>query len=541
MKLFNRTAVAATGVVACAALVAAGCGGSSGGSSDAATDAAALDLVPKDALGYVVVDTDLDGEGWTQFDKLAKAFYADFEGVGEEVVKADSDDDVDYEKDVEPWLGESAGVAIIDVGASDSADEDSDGGDSSSSEPTMMGWIELTDRSAFEKFLESQDFKKDGTSGDFDLWVNEDDDTYMGVSDDYVVFTDSKEQIEARTTFDGDGILDAEGVTDVVDDAGDGALATLVVSGEGVRSLVEEDESLKAFGSAADIESFDGLAVSFSAEDDGLRLHGFASGSLTGDLEMGEPSLVNDLPGSTLLAIGGNNLGGTLEDAVDGAGKDNPQVQQTIGQLSGVIGVDLAELAEAFGGQFAIALGAEDSALGAVAGSAVGAAMGGGLQSLDPAALTDSASVTLAFSEEGTTSETLEKLVGVVGGLTGATAAPTEATAGDFTTKTATVNGLPVTTAASDEVAAISVGSDVFTTWGDGTLADNEAFSSAWKAADAPDETAGTLWVDFGRVSKLMDMPTSDEVTAGGWVGWAEADEDSASFDVFMHVTEASS
>ena len=75
MKLLTRGGLAAC-AIAGAALIAAGCGGSGGGSgaSGAAKDAAALDLVPKNAIGYVTVDTDFEGDQWTQFSDLAKAF-----------------------------------------------------------------------------------------------------------------------------------------------------------------------------------------------------------------------------------------------------------------------------------------------------------------------------------------------------------------------------------------------------------------------------------------------------------------------------------
>ncbi|MCW2922765.1 MAG: hypothetical protein JWM98_169, partial [Thermoleophilia bacterium] len=90
MKLVKRSGIAA-GVIVGAALIATGCGSSGGGSSDAssaAKDAAALDLVPKDAIGYATVNADVNGSDWKQFDDLAKGFDKNFDGVGNELAKS---------------------------------------------------------------------------------------------------------------------------------------------------------------------------------------------------------------------------------------------------------------------------------------------------------------------------------------------------------------------------------------------------------------------------------------------------------------------
>jgi hypothetical protein len=111
--LSKRSGLAAIAIVG-AALVAAGCGGSG---SSSATSSGALDHIPSTALAYASFDTDFDGDEWKQFDHLATAFDKDFKGVGDELSKsagkAEGDDDVDFDKDVKPWLGDSAGVAVL--------------------------------------------------------------------------------------------------------------------------------------------------------------------------------------------------------------------------------------------------------------------------------------------------------------------------------------------------------------------------------------------------------------------------------------------
>ena len=527
MKLYLRCGAAAI-AVATAALVAAGCGGGSG-ASDAAKNAKALDYVPKDALGYVIVNTDFDGDAWKQFDDLAVAFDEDFKSVGSQVEKSfstDSDDKIDFEKDVEPWLGENAGAAVLSVG-----------GDEGATDAEALIWIEITDRAKFEDFAKDRGAKKDGSEGDFDIWADGDD-TFLAVSDDLVITTDgTKKDLTSIVSYDGDSITDAEGVDDVAGEVEGDTLAAFVLSGPGLRAAVKDVDQLESLSNAKELKEFDGLSFGFGAEDDGFRIHGYAGG--IGEVKNASNDVFKDLPGTSLLAVGGNDLGGTIKEAAETLGEDNAQVQQSVGALSGALGVDLDDLAEAFSGEFALSIAGGDEVLGQIAGGAMGAAMGAGVGGVDPAAIAKTGSLTLAFEAGDTTAETMDKLVGAVGGLTGAGAAPKSGTSGDFETKTFTAGGLPVTAASSDDVAALSVGTDVFAKWGEDTLGDNEAFKDAWKAADAPDDVAFSFFADFGRIAKVIDLKSGEGVTPGGWVAWAEGDDDNATFDVFMHVDES--
>ncbi|MCZ4495766.1 MAG: hypothetical protein JWM25_349 [Thermoleophilia bacterium] len=525
MHAFRRSGIAAA-VIASSALIAIGCGGSDSDAASAAKDSQALDMVPATALGYATVDIDFDGEGWKQFDKLATAFDADFKGIqdvlADESTGDDDDSDLSWKEDFEPWAGDSAGGAVTTV----SADGKSAKG---------FVWVDVKDKAEFEKFAKREDYKADGKVGDFDVWVDEDD-AFFGVKDDLLILATERKTLDATATFDGDSITGVDGLDNVVDEAEGDSLATLVVNGAGVRDALKDNEQYATIAKAVDLKDFTGMSVTFAAKDNGLSVHGYVQG-LSKDGKNSGNELFRSLPENTLLAIGAQDLGGGIKSAVDSAGKDNAQVQQVVGGLAGVLGVDIDDLAEALKGEFALAVSADDAALGALAGGVAGAAMGGGLGGINPAALTKSGNVTLAFENEDTTVETLDKVAAAVGGLTGS--APVTGTSGDFETKTFTVSGLPITAASSDEVAAISIGQDVFTNWGDTTLADSDTFKDAWAAADAPDDVAASFWLDWSRVSGLLDVKGSNKMEAGGWVGWLDADGDAVSFDVFMHVDEA--
>jgi hypothetical protein len=165
--------------------------------------------------------------------------------------------------------------------------------------------------------------------------------------------------------------------------------------------------------------------------------------------------------------------------------------------------------------------------------------MGGGTDNLDAGKLLSSASILLAFEETGDTAKTLSKVIGTGSTLLGVTGAPKTDKEGDFSVSRLTVGGMSITTASSDDVAAIQLGKDVFGTWGKDRLADSDAYKDAWDAADAPDKTAALVWLDAGRIAKLVGVKSGDKRELGGLVAWGEADGSNAKFGAFLHVPKA--
>lgn len=526
VKLFTRGAIAAVAITG-AALVAAGCGG--GSSDDPAKNSNALDHVPATAIGYVAIDTDIEGASWENFAEVYPAFNAKFKDLDtwvDSLLKG-AKGDVTYADDIEPWLGDSAGLAVL---TAKGAGEDG-------TDPGLLAWVELNDAAAFEKFAKSQGFKEGSKVDDYTLW-SKGADTVVGVSDKLALLAQSKKALTAAINYDGDSIADAPGVDDSIDKVGKDALATVVLGGKGIRKAVKDASPIDGAGDIAQLKALQAGAASFSAHKDGLRVDGYVASDGEDLPENDKNDVFNDMPGNTVLAFGGNDLGGGLGGALDDAGKDNAQIQQGVGAISGVLGVTVDDIAKGFGGQFALGVSSDDQGLGALAGGVTGAAMGGGYDASSIGSLLKAGSVTLAFEETGKAQETLDKVVSGIGGLTGSTAAPKTGTSGDFKTKQVAVQGVPVTVAASDEVAAVSIGVDVFSAWGDDTLGDNDAFQDAWKAADAPKETLGLMWADYPRVAALANLKGAEGTEAGGWVGWIESDKDDASFSVFMYVPE---
>jgi hypothetical protein len=527
VKLFKRGGIAASAITV-AAFVAAGCGGSGGsGASSAATDSKALDFVPKDAIAYATIDTDLNGDGWKQFDELATAFDSEFKGVAKEIEdSADGDKKQSYKDDVDPWLGDSAGAALVSVKDGEDAD--------------YFMWAELDDKAKFEDFAKDEKWKSGKDIGDFKTYSDpEDESNHVAYSDDLILLAPSRASLEKHAKYDGDSITDADGVTDAIDEAGgDDALVTVVLSGDGLRKVIKDTPSLKSIAGNQQVEDFKAAAFSLGAEDEGVRVSGFVGSDGDDKMKNGEHPIFKDLPANTIAAFGGDDFGGTAKQLVDEAGKDNKQIQQGVGAAEAALGVTLDDLAKALDGEFVLGLSADDEGLASLVGSAAGAAMGGGTAGLDPGKILSSGTLMLAFEETGDTGETLGKVLSSGSALMGATAGKPSAM-GDFQAQTMTVSGVPVTSAASKDLSIIAIGKDVLGTWGDETLGDADAYKDAWKAADAPDESAGLFWVDAGRLAKLAGVKSGDKRELGGLVGWAEADGSNAKFGAFMHIPEA--
>jgi hypothetical protein len=525
-----RRGLAAAAVVAASALIAVGCGGSGGGSgaADAAKNAKGLDYVPEDAVLCMTFDTDLEGDNWGNVDDLAPAFYDKVKTVDQYVEDASKDgkDEVNYKKDVEPWLGDSAGVAVTN------ADGD------------FMGWVDIKDRSAFEKFAKDHDFKKDGSAGDFDLWKDTSGDeedaediSYIALSDDLALLANGRKNAKKVAEFDGTSIKDADGIKDVVDKVQGDALFALVVNGDGARKALADSDDKQASKLADDkqVKKIDGLSLSFAAEDKGFRLHGFVGTDGLDEKLLGKngsTKLFKDLPGDTMVAFGGNDLGGSISSLLDLVGETNSDASDAIGAFEGLLGVSQSDLEKALSDEWALTLSGTDDGFKGLSGTVMGAAMMG-TGGLDPTAL-DGVSASLAFAANNDTKDTVEKLFGATQMATGTP--PETGTAGDFDTLTATVGGMPVTAATSDDLAIITTGADVLEGWGSGdTLGDNGAFKDAWAAADAPDDVSSIMFLDWPRIAGIAGVKGSDKAEAGGWVAWSETDGDDASLDLFMH------
>lgn len=518
-----RWAAALLAVLVVAALVATGCGkkGAKAGAGKAAVSAKALDYVPASSLLYMVIDTDFDGKNWKRAEKHAKKFDGYEEGKQDALDSMFEDSDLTYDKDIKPWLGESAGVAVLSAGTDD--------------EVEVVAWADVTDDAKAEKFLKKETDEK-GTSKHEGYTIHEaesdSDTTYWTIKDKVLLFSDSegnvKKAIDAKE--DGKGVLKSDDVKDVAGEVGENTLAAIVVTGDGVRDIVDEAETksedaagVSGISELEQVKALKGMSIGIEVTDDGVRMHGFAGYDKEKLGKKGlphnfKPTLMQDLPADTMFAATFDDLGGMFGDLIETVTKDDEEMQANLSQLEAGLDIKIDDVSEAFSGQ---------TALGVMPGSGPLPAVG----------------MISEAADEDAVRETLDKLMGATAMSTGA--APKDATFGEVEAKQASFGMTSL-------IAAVFGGNSVLTNdgafiealSGDDTLGESDTFADAWKESGAPDEVGGALFVDTQELLKLaaaFGQDAGSEAEAfGPMVGWIDNGEDSQSFDLYVRIEEGS-
>lgn len=529
-----------------AAVVAVGCGGRKG--AGPVSSAKGLDYVPRNALFYMVFDLDFDGPAWKRAEKLLKRFpgYDAKKGDLLKQMTADANSDVDFDKDVKPWLGDEGGIAATKITAKKTTLEDS-----------FFLWADVADEKRATSFIERESKEigrteyqgvdivttKDSDADDAD----KDDTTVYALTDGTLLVGNKASALKAAIRASkGRSIADTRGFEEVTSKVDDDALASLYVSGAAVRKLLEaaiadqgeKGTSLKGLLDLPQLKAMQGFAMGVSPEAEGFRLNGHAGFDQElldkGDLGTNfEPTLLQGLPGNTVLAFGGDDLGSGLDKLLTSVKNSDPAMAQQMSQAEAMLGVSFDEITKALGGQFAVAL------LGAAKSGAGGVPAGGAV---------------FEATDEAASAKVLEKLLGAA---TLATAAPVskktiagvqalQAKSGSTTVTGATFDGKLVVGTSEQLLTSIKTGTN--------TLGENAAFKEAWEYAHAPDRVGGVFYMDVKGVvdavgsgiagaiasatgsSGKVDTAAAESTPLTSVLGWVVNDESSQTIEVFVGV-----
>jgi hypothetical protein len=176
-------------LLASSALVAAGCGGGSGSATEDA-----LGFVPEDAPFVMAIDTDPDGEQWQNVNDLL----AKFPGSGQaksqfkEGVKQGSGGKIEYDRDIEPLLGNDLVIAITDPQGF------------AKDEPPVVVAMKIEDEDKARE-LASADSDKIGTVDGADIYETSGSSGFVAIADGSLVATRTREDIEAAIERQADG------------------------------------------------------------------------------------------------------------------------------------------------------------------------------------------------------------------------------------------------------------------------------------------------------------------------------------------------
>jgi Protein of unknown function (DUF3352) len=359
-----RLALLAT--VALASLAAAGCGDSGSGSG---SDPAGL--APPSAPLYVEATLQPKGELKTNVEDLARTI-AGVDDLGELIVEeleSSADDDgeeLDYEKEVAPWLGGKAGMYF----------QKYDGED-------FRGYgvaVQTTDTDATQAFIDKQSASgdeevRDGSYEGVDFKVGDEDETTVGLIGDFIALAEDEGQFKLMVdASNGDALADADDFSETFDAAADGSVADVFVD---VGALINQsggtiDPEAKQFLDSAGIDPNEATAVaSLIPGSDQVEIE-FSTdlggeNPPTGDAS----SLLSSLPANSVAALATADFGARIGEAIDQIDKEGIPGEIPPGEFKSALkeaGIDLDKISGSLGDLGVFATGSNE---GNLAGAAV--------------------------------------------------------------------------------------------------------------------------------------------------------------------------
>jgi hypothetical protein len=333
-------------VAATAALVAlAGCGSDDGGSST--TDPATL--APPRAPLYIEAAVRPEGELKKNVETLAETLVG-IDDLGGLIVSelessaSDSGEELDFEKEVEPWLGEKGGMFF----------QRYDGED-------FTGYgvaIQTTDTAATQDFIDKQseqsdDPFEDGSYEGVDYKVESDDGTTVGIVGDFVAIGEDEQAFKQMVDASGgESLAGEEDFANTFGEASSGSLTDVFVD---IGGLIDQsgdtiDPDAKQFLESAGIEADEATAVmSLIPGSDRIELE-VTSDAAGKNQPTGDASaLLESLPGDSIAAFAAADFGsifGEALDQVDATGVPGQLPPKKLKSTLKEAGIDAEEIAD---------------------------------------------------------------------------------------------------------------------------------------------------------------------------------------------------
>jgi hypothetical protein len=356
--------VAATATALAIVLTACG-GGSDGSLSDPA------DLAPPKSPLFIEAAVQPEGEMATNVNALAQQI-AGVDDLGELIVSelessaADSGEELDFEKEVAPWLGEKGGLFF----------EEFDGEDFH-----RYGIaIQTTDADAAQAFLDKQseqsdDPVQDGSYEGVDYTVESDDGTTVGMVEGFLAIAEDEATFQAMVDSGNGYSLGGDSrFTETVDAAADGSLADVYVD---VGRLIDQsggtiDPEAKQFLDSAGIDPAEATAVaSLIPGSDQIEID-FSSDLGGENPPSGDASsLLGALPADSVAAVAFADFGTRFGEALDQIDTNGIPGEVPPGKFKSTLkeaGIDVEKIAGAIGDLGVFAEGSSERSL---AGAAV--------------------------------------------------------------------------------------------------------------------------------------------------------------------------
>lgn len=348
---------------ALAAFAIAGCGG---GSSDG-SGADPASVAPVDAPLFLEVAVHPEGEVKSNIETLVEDV-AGIDDLGSLIVDEleeqanDSDEPVDFAKEIEPWLGEKAGMFF----------QSYDGDDFQSYGVA----VQTTDADAAREFIDKQAKSEDGPAEDgsyegVDFKVELDDDQTVGMIGDLLVIAEDEEAFKAAVDASGGDALSGSDVfTKAMSGVSSGSFADVYVD---VGGLIEQaggtvDPQALQFLDTAGIDPTEMTATASlvpGSDRVELNLSSDLGGATAPSGDVSE--LLGSLPQNAFAAIASADFGKQLQegiDSLDASGIPGEIPPNKLKSTLAAAGIDLDKIVGSLEDAAIFAEGANKSSLG---------------------------------------------------------------------------------------------------------------------------------------------------------------------------------
>jgi hypothetical protein len=331
-----------------AAVVVAGCGGGSGsGGGEPAS------LAPEKAPVYLEASLAPEAKAGEELDELAQNVLG-IENVGEFITEElegaalGEGNKFNFEEEVEPWLGEKAGMYLNGY----------DG-----NEFTGYGVaIEITNAGEAEEFLETREAsnEEEDEEGEFEgdkYWVEAEDESVFGVIGEYVAFGESKADFEemVETSEGGEGLNESSKFKTTIEAAGADGIGSVYVD---IGGLIEETKGVipaetESFFGLIGIEPRNATAVATVVPHSEQIEIDFSTDLGKAGASVGDASkLLESLPATAVLGFASSEFGESFGEGIDELSEQGIPGQLEPGELKPAletVGINLDSIAASIG------------------------------------------------------------------------------------------------------------------------------------------------------------------------------------------------
>jgi hypothetical protein len=308
MRGFRLAALAGVAVT-----LAAGCGGDTTRSGSVPDGAS---FAPANTAAYVVAVTDVESEQWRQADELLKKFPGRAKLI-ESFTEDLAEDDLTWEEDVRPALGEDIHVVWLDFA--------NDG-------ENIVGYAQPKDKAKFNELVECCD--EPMVHREIDGWT---------------VFAETQALITrfANARSD-DSLADQDVFRDAMERLPDDSLARAYVSGEQIEAAVErgaaKDSDLRQFRQLQrNLGTIESLSFATTPRDEGVRMDAVFASSMDPQAESFSAELAERLPAGALAYLAFGDLREAFRGFLDSAKENDPNFEQQRRQFETALGFSLED------------------------------------------------------------------------------------------------------------------------------------------------------------------------------------------------------